>query len=131
MELVPGLDPTDANPQINPVVPMSNGIGGHRLSSYMIIIEDITNNASGNIVELVYQNDWDFQKRVIVGKLPYLGQPRFNGGVFNSANHHPGYQMIMEKRDKAYWVKDITKSLLIKPINPFTGRAIYDGYFKG
>lgn len=131
MELVPGLDPTDANPQINPIIPLSKGIGGHRLSSYMIIIEDITSNDTGNIVELVHGADWDVQKRVIVGKLNYLGAPTFNGGVFNSASHHPGYQMVMEQRDKAYWVKDITKSLLIKPINPQTGRPIYDGYFRG
>ena len=40
-ELAPGLDPIDANDHINPIVPLSNGtIGGHRLSSYMFIIED-------------------------------------------------------------------------------------------
>lgn len=131
MELVPGLDPIDANEQVNPMVSVSPTAGAHRLSSYMIIIEDITNNESGNIIELVHGQDWDFQKRVIVGKLNYLGAPVFGNGTFLSSSHHPGYQMIMEKRDKAYWVKDVTKSLLIKPYNPYTGRPIYDGYFKG
>lgn len=130
MELIPGLDPTEANEAINPKVPVAAGVGAHRLSSYMIIIEDITNNTQGNIVELVHGHDWDFQKRVITGKLNYLGAPTFNNGTFNSASHHPGYQMFMEKKDKAYWVKDITKSLLIKPINPLTGRPIYDGFYK-
>jgi hypothetical protein len=130
MELVPGLDPTDANEQINPKVAVAGGIGGHRLSSYMIIIEDITSNAQNNICELVCSHDWDVQKRVITGKLNYLGAPTYNNGMFNSASHHPGYQMFMEKKNKAYWVKDITKSLLIKPINPLTGTPIYDGFYK-
>lgn len=122
-ELAPGLDPHDANPQVNPVVPASKGIGGHRLSSYMFIIDDITNSMEGNIYELLYGPDWDFRKRHISGKLNYMG-----GDNFASASHHPGFEVFLEKRHKAYWVKDITKSLLIKPINPFTGREIYSSY---
>ncbi len=124
-ELAPGLDPTDANMQVNPVIPASKGIGGHRLSSYMFIIDDITNSMDGNIYELLYGPDWDISKRHISGKLNYMGTDNFA-----SAGHHPGFEVFLEKRHKAYWVKDITKSLLIKPINPFTGREIYSSYHR-
>jgi len=128
-ELAPGLDPIDANPQVNPIVPMSKGIGGHRLSSYMFIIDDITNADSGNIVELVYGPDWDYRHSVIQGKMAYMGNTFGNSGSWQRSNHHPGFEVFMEKRHKAYFVKDITKSLLIKPINPFNGRPIYDPTF--
>lgn len=123
-ELAPALDPIDANPQVNPKVPASKGIGGYRLSSYMFIIDDISNSAEGNIVELVYGPDWDFTKRSISGKMDYMGKQNFR-----SASHHPGFEVFMEKRHKGYWVKDVTKSLLIKPINPNTGRPLYSSYF--
>lgn len=127
-ELAEGLDPHDANEQVNPVVPATKGIGGHRLSSYMFIIDDITNNDSGNICELVYGPDWDYRRSVIQGKMPYPGNT-FGNGMWQRSNHHPGFEVFMEKRHKAYFVKDVTKSLLIKPINPFTGRPIYESYF--
>ena len=111
--------------KVNPVIPASKGIGGHRLSSYMFIIDDITNSMDGNIYELLYGPDWDISKRHISGKLNYMGTDNFA-----SAGHHPGFEVFLEKRHKAYWVKDITKSLLIKPINPFTGREIYSSYHR-
>lgn len=126
--LNPGLDPIDANELVNPMVPLSNGIGGHRLSSYMFIITDITDTNSDNVVEIVYGPDPDFDKSVEVGKLPYMGQPRMNGAYQRSSNH-PGYKVMMQKRHKAYFVKDVTKSLIIKPINPFTGRPIFSGVY--
>lgn len=127
--LNPALDPHEANDRVNPIIPTSGVIGGHRLSSYMFIITDIVDVESDNVLELVYGPDHEFEKRVIVGKLPYMGQPRMNG-AFQSSNHHPGYQVMIEKRHKAYFVKDTTKSLLIKPINPFNGRPIFSGYFQ-
>ena len=127
-ELVPGLDPEEANEQINPLVPASKGIGGHRLSSYMFIIDDITNTGD-NVVELVCKDDWDTQMSVHQGKLAYPGT-KFGNGMWQRGSNHPGFEVYMEKRHKAYWVKDVTKSLLIKPINPFTGRALYSGYYK-
>ena len=127
-ELAPGLDPVDANPQVNPVVAGAKGIGGNRLSSYMFIIDDITDYDSDNIVELVYGPDWDTRISVIQGKMAYMGDRQFNNR-WQRSSHHPGFEVFMEKRHKAYWVKDVTKSLLIKPINPTTGRPIYDPYF--
>lgn len=128
-KLNPALDPVEANEYVNPMIPLSNQIGGHRLSSYMFIITDLTEQNSDNVVELVYGPDWDFEKSVEVGKLPYMGQSRMNGAYQRSSNH-PGYKVMIEKRHKAYFVKDTTRSLLIKPINPFTGRPIYSGFFQ-
>jgi hypothetical protein len=128
-ELAPGLDPIDANELINPMVPMSKTIGGHRLSSYMFIIEDIVDLEGDNICELVYGPDWDVRKSVIQGKLAYMGNT-FNGDMWQRSGHHPGYEVFMEKRHSAYWVKDITRSLVIKPINPFTNKPIFNGYFQ-
>lgn len=128
-ELNPALDPVEANDKVNPMVPVANGIGGHRLSSYMFVITDILEQESDNVVELMYGPDWDFEKSVEVGKLPYMGQARMQGAYQRSSNH-PGYKVMIEKRHKAYFVKDVTKSLLIKPLNPFTGRPIYSGFYK-
>lgn len=125
-ELNPALDPVDANPMINPIVPLGNSIGGHRLSSYMFISSDITDYESDNILELVYGPDWDFNKSVEVGKLPYTGQPKYNGAHIRSSNH-PGFKVMMEKKHKAYFVKDVTKSLIIKPLNPTTGKPLFSG----
>lgn len=129
-ELAAGLDPIDANDFINPVVPLSNGsVGGHRLSSYMFIIDDITNGASDNVMELVYGNDWDMTHSVHQGKLPYMGTQN-NSGSWQRGSNHPGFEVYMEQRHKAYFVKDVTKSLLIKPINPFTNKPIYESDLK-
>lgn len=126
--LNPALDPVDANERINPIVPFSNNIGGHRLSSYMFIISDITENGSDNIVELIYKPDWDFTKSVEVGKLPYMNQPMYNGAFIKSSNH-PGFKVTMTKKHKAYFLKDATKSLLIKPLNPYTGKPLFGGKY--
>lgn len=128
-ELAPGLDPIDANEMINPMVPVSKGIGGHRLSSYIFIIDDITNTGD-NVVELVDKYDWDVTHRVIQGKMAYPFKGLNSGNSHLSASNHPGFEVYLEKKHKAYWVKDITKSLIIKPINPFTQRPIYDGFYK-
>jgi hypothetical protein len=127
-KLNPALDPVDANEKINPIVPFSNNIGGHRLSSYMFIIADITENGSDNIVELIYKPDWDFSKSVEVGKLPYMNQPMYNGAHIKSSNH-PGFKVTMVKKHKAYFLKDATKSLLIKPLNPYTGKPLFGGKY--
>lgn len=125
-ELAPGLDPIDSNEYINPMVPVSDTFGGHRLSSYIFIIDDITNSNEGNIVELMYGPDWDLRKSWQSGKLDYMGK-----STYQRSSHHPGFEVYLEKHHKAYWVKDVTKSLLIKPINPFTGRPVFDSFFGG
>lgn len=121
---VPALDPIIANDWENPIY------GGERLSSYMFIIDDLSAEGN-NVYEIVYGPDWDFSHRFINGKMNYLdvksGQSSF--AAFQSSSHHPGFEVFMEKRHKAYWIKDITKSLLIKPINPRTGRPIFEPIF--
>lgn len=128
-ELAPGLDPIDANEQVNPVVPNIKGIGGHRLSSYMFIIDDITNYDSDNVIELVDSKDWDLRHSVRQGKMAYLGT-EFGDGKWQRSSNHPGFEVYLEKRHKAYFLKDPTKSLLIKPVNPHTGRPVFSSSFK-
>ena len=121
---IPALDPIVANDWENPIY------GGERLSSYMFIIDDLSAEGD-NVYEIVYGPDWDFSHRFINGKMNYLdvksGQSSF--AAFQSSDNHPGFRVFMEKRHKAYWIKDITKSLLIKPINPRTGRPIFEPIF--
>lgn len=119
---VPALDPIVANDLENPIV------GGERLSSYIFIIDDLSAEGD-NVYEVVYGPDWDFNWRYINGKMNYLDAKSSSTGSmapFQSSSQHPGFQVFMEKRHKAYWIKDITKSLLIKPINPRTGRPIFE-----
>jgi hypothetical protein len=47
-------------------------------------------------------------------------------GPWQSSNNGPGFEVYIEKRMKAYHIKDITRSLLIKPYNPFTGKPIFE-----
>lgn len=121
---VPALDPIIANDLENPLY------GGERLSSYIFIIDDLSAEGN-NVYEIVYGPEWDFNWRYINGKMNYLDVKSGSGSpfAFQSSNHHPGFQVFMEKRHKAYWVKDITKSLIIKPINPATGRPIFEPVF--
>lgn len=128
-ELVPALDPIDANEAINPTIPLSNGtVGGHRLSSYMMIIDDLTDSASDNVLELVYGADWDMRHSYHEGKLPYMDKKA--GASWSRGSNHPGFEVYLEQRHKAYFVKDTTKSLLIKPINPYTNKPIYESSLK-
>lgn len=121
---VPALDPIIANDLENPL------FGGERLSSYIFIIDDLSAEGD-NVYEVVYGPDWDYQHRFINGKMNYLDIKSSSSSfaAFQSANNHPGFQVFLEKRHKAYWIKDITKSLLIKPINPRTGKPIFEPVF--
>lgn len=118
---VPALDPIVANDLENPLY------GGERLSSYMFIIDDLSAEGN-NVFELVYGPDWDFSHRFINGKMNYLDVKSSSSpfAAFQSSSNHPGFQVYIEKRHKAYWIKDITKSLLIKPYNPRTGKPIFE-----
>lgn len=123
---VPTLDPIEANDLENPFY------DGHRLSSYMFIIDDLTAN-NDNIHEIVYGPDFDFHHFYINGRMNYLDNPNMGGsrpGPYQASNTGPGFEVYLEKRLKAYWVKDITKSLLIKPFNPFTGKPLFEPYFQ-
>lgn len=121
---VPALDPIIANDLENPL------FGGERLSSYIFIIDDLSAEGD-NVYEVVYGPDWDYQHRFINGKMNYLDIKSSSSSfaAFQAANNHPGFQVFLEKRHKAYWIKDITKSLLIKPINPRTGKPIFEPVF--
>lgn len=122
---VPALDPIVANDLENPMV------DGHRLSSYIFIIDDLTAN-NDNIHEIVYGPDFDFHHFYINGRMNYMDSPSFGSsrsGPYQASNLNPGFEVYIEKRHKAYWVKDITKSLLIKPFNPRTGKPIFEPYF--
>jgi len=124
-EHVPALDPVVANDIENPIV------DGERLSSYMFIIDDLT-ASNDNIHEIVYGPDFDFHHFYINGRMNYMDSSNFNSsksGPYQASNTGPGFEVYIEKRHKCYWVKDITRSLLIKPFNPFTGRPLFEPYF--
>ena len=123
---VPALDPIQANELENPQV------DGHRLSSYMFIIDDLTAQ-NDNIYEIVYGPDRDFNHFYVNGRMNYMDSPAFgtsrSGPYQSSGPAIPGFEVYIEKRHKMYWVKDPTKSLLIKPYNPRTGRPLFEPYF--
>lgn len=122
---VPALDPIEANELENPMV------DGHRLSSYMYIIDDLTAN-NDNIYEIVYGPDFDFHHFYINGRMNYLDNPSLSSsrsGPYQASNTGPGFEVYIEKRLKAYHIVDITKSLLIKPYNPLTGKPLFEPYF--
>lgn len=119
---IPALDPIEANEVENPMV------DGHRLSSYMFIIDDLT-ASNDNIHEIVYGPDFDFHHFYINGRMNYMDNPANNvsrSGPYQASNLGPGFEVYIEKRHKAYWIKDLTKSLLIKPYNPFTGKPLFE-----
>lgn len=119
---VPALDPIQANDVENPM------IDGHRLSSYMYIIDDLSAQ-NDNIHEIVYGPDFDFHHFYINGRMNYMDNPNMSSsrsGPYQASNLNPGFEVYIEKRHKAYWMKDPTKSLLIKPYNPRTGRPIFE-----
>lgn len=125
-EYEPSLDPQTANTSINPIVPVNKGVGGHRLSSYIYIIEDLAANTKGeNVCELLYGPDWDIRKSVTQGKLAY---PALNpsGGTWLRSDNGAGFTVYLEQKHKAYWLKDPTRSLVIKPNNPYTGKPIFE-----
>lgn len=120
-EYVPSFDPIAANDVENPMV------DGHRLSSYMFVIDDLTAQ-NDNMYEVVYGPDFDFHHRYINGRMNYMDSPTMKG-PWQSSNNGPGFEVYIEKRMKAYHIKDITRSLLIKPYNPFTGKPLFEPTF--
>lgn len=118
---IPALDPITANEISNPMYM------GHRLSSYVMIIDDLSGEG-GNVEELVYGPDWDFNHFYTNGRLDYesMGEGR---RPFAGNKDIPGFQVFLEKRMKAYRVIDTTKTLIIKPVNPFTGKVIFEPAF--
>lgn len=123
-EHVPELDPIQANEIENPTV------DGHRLSSYLFIIDDLTAN-NDNIYEVVYGPDRDFHHFYINGRMNYLDIPGkgSKAGPYQASHTGPGFDVYIEKRLKCYHVIDPTKSLLIKPLNPYTGKPLFEPVF--
>lgn len=113
---VPALDPIYANEISNPVYL------GERLSSFIFIIDDLSGEG-GNIQELVYGPNWDFNHFYKNGKLAYedMGTKPHHGDP-----NIPGFNVYIEKRLKAYRLVDPTKTLIIKPIDPNTGKMIFE-----
>jgi hypothetical protein len=113
---VPALDPIYANETSNPLYL------GERLSSFIFIIDDMSGEG-GNIQELVYGPNWDFNHFYQNGKLAYedMGTKPHHGDP-----NIPGFNVFIEKRMKAYRLVDPTKTLIIKPIDPNTGKMIFE-----
>lgn len=121
----PSLDPATASETINPFVTVQNGVGGNRLSSYIYIINDLSGSTTNdNVVEFVYGPDYDVTKVVDVGRLNYPGFG--SGNVHRGDITNPGFTVHFLQKTKAYWLVDPTKSLILKPFNPKTGKPIFD-----
>lgn len=129
VEYEPSLDPETANHITNPVVPVNNGVGGFRLSSYIFIVDDLSaNNSNGgqsNVCEILYRPDYQLRRWFINGQLAYPGSENSDGG-WAAASNHAGFESFMALKNKAFWLKDPTKSLVLKPLNPFTGKPIFE-----
>lgn len=115
------FDPTQASELENPMV------NGYRLSSYMYVITDITSSMD-NVYEIVYEPDMDFNLRVTVGRMNYMNAP--TRSAYYSSNNGPGWEWYAEKRYSSLWISDTSKTLLVKPINPKTGREFGTQFYK-
>jgi hypothetical protein len=108
----PALNPIVANDAINPYV------GNYRLSSYMAMVIDVTGE-DNNIQELYHADGWDFMHQYYNGKGNYMGNPV---GFQGDMNQPYDFKVAMRKKHKAYRLVDPTKSFIIKPYNPSTGK---------
>jgi hypothetical protein len=129
VEYEPTLDPIEASDIVNPMVTVNNGVNGLRLSSYIYIIDDLSSNNTGpdgsNICEVLYEPDYQLRRWWENGQLAYPGTESQGGGWGGSARH-PGFVVYMALKHKALWLKDPTKSFMLKPINPATGVPIFE-----
>lgn len=132
-EVDPSLDPIGRDDIENPKVSMGR-FGAYHLSSYVFMIPDLSGGGN-NIVEVRKKDFWDFAHYVVEGKLQYPisgGVAGVNNGQAfrtNDVRLNHGFQVFMEKPHVAYWMKDPSKALVIRPFNPVTGRALFSGYF--
>jgi hypothetical protein len=108
----PALDPVDADDISNPM------IGGFRLSAYMIIVDDFM-GTKDNVVTLRRKGQWDTKHSFTNGKSDYFGKLHNFGG---NQRLPFGFEVVMKKSHVALWLKDPTRSLMIKPYNPYTGK---------
>lgn len=126
------FDPIGRDDIENPKV--STRFGSYHLSSFIFMVTDLTGEGN-NIVEVRKRNYWDFAHYVVQGKLQYPisgGVANVNGGnpfITSDPRLNHGFQVFMEKPHIAYWMKDPSKALVIRPFNPVTGRALFASYF--
>lgn len=118
---IPALDPITANELNNPLY------NGHRLTSYMFVIDDMSGEG-GNVEELVCSEGWDFNHFYENGRLDYetMGSGK---RAFHGNKDIPGFNVYVEKKMKGYRIIDPTKTLIIKPYNPYTGKVIFEPAF--
>ena len=126
------FDPIGRDDIENPKV--GTRFGSYHLSSFVFMIIDLSGEGD-NIVEVRKKDYWEFSHIVEQGKLRYPisgGSADVNGGMpflSNDVRGNPGFRVFMEKPHIAYWMKDPSKSLVIRPYNPVTGRALFASYF--
>jgi hypothetical protein len=126
------FDPTDTDLSENPRLP--GRFGGNRLSSYVFMIADASGK-DDNIVEVRKKDHWDFAHYVHQGKLQYPiggGLAGVNGGkpfVTGNPRVQHGFEVFMEMPHRAMFMKDPSKTIVIRPFNVETGRALYSTYF--
>jgi hypothetical protein len=110
----------DVNPALNPRKDndiQNPRIGGFRLSSYMIMVTDVTGE-NNNIQELRSTDGYEFTHVYKNGKANYMGNPvGFQGDPYAPYDFTVG----MTKKHKAYRLIDPTKAFILKPYNPRTG----------
>lgn len=124
-ERIEGLDPQFDDDVENPVLGK-----GYRLSSYTFMIDDIEGQ-NDNIVEVVYGGESEITHYFKNGRMNYMDAKSggFGGGPFAGDPGMNGFQVFMEAPYKAYWVKDTSRIYMVKPINPYTGKAFMSSYY--
>lgn len=121
-ELDPSLNPTKSFAADNPMV------GGYRLSSYAMIIEDADFSASNvKILRNKFINGGGMQMFVVNGNMSHPLYQATNGGIpiHQAASTHTGFKAYFHAYPDTAVVWDPTQMLRFVPINPQTGRPIY------
>ena len=132
-EVDSSFDPIGRDDIENPKVNVGR-FGSYHLSSYTFLISDLSGEGN-NVVEVRKENYWDFAHYVVEGKLRYPisgGTADVNGGApmrTSDVRNNPGFTVFMEKPHVALWMKDPQKAIVIRPMNPITGRAFMSSYF--
>jgi hypothetical protein len=91
----------------------------------MFFIEDLAAGMDGaNVKELLYGPDYDVWGMYENGRLAYPGSPT-TGGRHAGSRTNPGFSVFLHQRSKGYHLVDPTRSLVIRPFNPETGRPLF------
>lgn len=117
----PSLDPTRGDEIHNPLV------GGYRLSSYAMIIEDIDLSASNiKILRNKFNGGGGMRMEVIAGTRTHPLMQMTNNGIpmHQGSSLGSGFGAYFRGVPDTAIVWDPTRFLKLSPINPFTGRSI-------